>query len=1716
MSNRGRRAFVLLPLLLILILGISTTGFAQDGIPQRGEGTVDPAFAGQVQRLRDSGIDVSAEQLGRQPFIQSALPTGQIQVNVELIGEPAALVFARAGGQGGGAGAIAAAQAQASNLASEQAQFISSLPSFGINTQVLAQTQYVVNMVTLVVNASEVEALRARADVKGVYPVRYFERDTSSSMQNIGAPSAWDGSLGGEYLGEGVVISIIDSGIDYTHTHFGGNGDFSLSATYPSRNVIGDDPNFPGPKVIGGYDFAGDLYGTVDDFPTPDPDPADCPISEGFVGHGTHVAGIAAGYGVKSDGTTFGNPGESYDNLPAGMLIGPGAAPMASLLAMKVFGCDGGTGDFVVVQAIDASVSGQYGGPADIINMSLGSAFGGAHDDPNWSIYVTAVNSAVSAGVTVVASAGNSYDTWFITGSPGSTPAIIAVASTSDGGEDGVLIDGTLYPSRDSVNAVTSIVGPAGFTYLPGTGCTADQWASFPANSFAVLNWTGACGSIGIATAAAQATPNLPLGVLIANNVPVALQNLSCFSSNPAAPYIPCVSIQQSTGQFLAANLGAQITFDPNLTAVNAAAVDTISGFSSRGPASFAADGLGPDIAAPGDVVTSAGAGTGIEPYSIGGTSMAAPTVAGVAALVLSNPFYANLTPYQMKALLMNTANADVYLSNNQTGPRIAPQRMGSGRVSVPDAMQSEVIAFNRLRPDHVAVSFLYPEVTFGGTATFTKEVRIQNLGMETATYDLSIDVYSNANLAQFSVSPSSVTVGPRASVDVVVTLTVDTNVVNTQNFSDTSVSATQGGLPRHFLSEEGANLIFTPTSGATIPLRVPLYAAPRATSEMYISQPGAADDGMFGFTVVSPDGVPLSDPGPTLREAPISLGSVFQLVGTDAIGDTISPASNADIEYVGIASNYLWGGSNPDGSWNADGVVWVALATAGDWNTPQNTIFDIYLDTDLDGSFNGANDVNVYNWTITENNQRTDVHLSVAGRLGGTFFLNEFINGTSASIDTYVMNNNVMFLAFYPTVGGTLTTSQFNMYVDVFDRETNAYVDTTPVFSVDLANPLIDTWSQILFGDALISDEPDFPVFLDYNLSDALPGTIPTALVLHHHNDSNTTNPTTGQNFRRAELVYITPDTVDLGIYKLTSDEAESYAPGSTLTYELGVFAFSQGDSTEFMIEDVLSPELTFISASPACSHTGEAQGGTVTCFDTISTNENKTYEITVSINPLFVGTISNTATITPDAIEEFPSDNVSTYVITVPPMATTITAPIGETADNTPLFVWDEVVGSDWYQLFVSADGSPVFNQWYDATAVCAAGTCSVDAGVVHPAGNYEAVVQTWHPTGGFGPFSNTALYTVTTPPAAPTLIAPLGEIAETNPLFTYSMVDAGWYQIWITNNTAGGVLVHQDVYEAAGICGAGECALDASLSLEAGNYSWWVRGWNQWGLYGDWSSTGNFTVAVAPVTPTPIAPIGDIGTGMPTFEWTESPTSTWYQIWLSDGVSPVMDQWYDGPSVCVGGTCSATPGLDLSTGTYSWWVRSWSPLGGYSAWSSETLFTVVIPPAAPILTAPIGTIASSNPLFTFERDASATWFYLWLSDGENPVLVDWFDGAAVCAGTTCSIDAGVSLTAGDYIWWVQAWSPVGGYSTWSAAALFEVSGGGGGGAETTPEPVAPADPTDEPAPVDEVTPTPEPTPTEEVTPEPTEEVTPEPAPAEPTDAPADGGNGNASSGG
>jgi subtilisin family serine protease len=133
--------------------------------------------------------------------------------------------------------------------------------------------------------------------------------------------------------------------------------------------------------------------------------------------------------------------------------------------------------------------------------------------------------------------------------------------------------------------------------------------------------------------------------------------------------------------------------------------VDVIADFSSAGPTPYSFR-FKPDMTAPGEDVLSAVPGGGFAENS--GTSMAAPHVAGAAALLRQR--HPNWTPAQVKSALVLTG-APVRAEGEAS-----PLREGGGRIDLPKADQPLLFT----QPADVAFGLLRPRTTSIRTLTLT------------------------------------------------------------------------------------------------------------------------------------------------------------------------------------------------------------------------------------------------------------------------------------------------------------------------------------------------------------------------------------------------------------------------------------------------------------------------------------------------------------------------------------------------------------------------------------------------------------------------------------------------------------------------------------------------------------------------------------------------------------------------------------------------------------------------------------------------------------------------------------------------------------------------------------------------------------------------------------------------------------------------------------
>ncbi len=232
----------------------------------------------------------------------------------------------------------------------------------------------------------------------------------TTSVPFIGAPQVWS-TFG--VRGQGMRVALVDTGIDYTHASFGGEG---TVAAYEANDPTFIEPgSFPTDKVIGGYDFVGNNYDVLDDDPTndiprPDFDPLDSD------GHGTHTGSTIAGINV---------PGH----------VGRGVAPRALLYAYKVWDEGNSTDDVLVAayeRAMDPNQDGSVDDAADVLSFSGGVDYGTLN-----SIEAKAAQRVVDLGTVFVASAGNSGNqpaggSAYISGTPSIARGVIGVAASID------------------------------------------------------------------------------------------------------------------------------------------------------------------------------------------------------------------------------------------------------------------------------------------------------------------------------------------------------------------------------------------------------------------------------------------------------------------------------------------------------------------------------------------------------------------------------------------------------------------------------------------------------------------------------------------------------------------------------------------------------------------------------------------------------------------------------------------------------------------------------------------------------------------------------------------------------------------------------------------------------------------------------------------------------------------------------------------------------------------------------------------------------------------------------------------------------------------------------------------------------------------------------------------------------------------------------------
>ena len=591
--------------------------------------------------------------------------------------------------------------------------------------QVNYQYTWLVNGIAANIPYGTIEAIEAidgvdRVLLQPVYSVleNTAEPNTISGGAMIGRENTW---LSG-YTGKGMTIAIVDTGLDIDHQNFAPLSESKLTDSSMTAEDIAAvvsqlnaSERFAGLTVEQLYRNTKVAYG----FNYVDAD-LDITHADGRGDHGTHVAGIAAANKIDSSEVV-------------------GVAPDAQLLIMKVFGKNGGAYTEDIVAALeDALILG-----ADVVNMSLGSSAGFTEDAEE----VNAIYQRIATtGTILVASGGNSFtagygNTWGtnqnltehvdngLLGSPGLYANVLTVASVENTMVHRNYIAAGDYKIAYNVSSngydqdVMSLTGQYGVVAIPGNGEAADYEGLDVTGKVALVQR----GVISFADKHMAAEAAGAAAIIVYNNVADEQFGMDLTGSIAT---IPAVAITMADGDYLksvAENEGFAVSFPTDTALLPSPLAYEMSDFSSWGVSPDLR--LEPDITAPGGYVYSTLDGGRYGTLS--GTSMAAPNVSGLAALVKQyieeNESNEQANRVRAMELLMSTS---VPLVHKDSGLYYSPRQQGSGLANAYNAVTTK--AYLTVDGADLPKVSLYDDS--GKTGVYSFRFNVHNFG-DTAVY---------------------------------------------------------------------------------------------------------------------------------------------------------------------------------------------------------------------------------------------------------------------------------------------------------------------------------------------------------------------------------------------------------------------------------------------------------------------------------------------------------------------------------------------------------------------------------------------------------------------------------------------------------------------------------------------------------------------------------------------------------------------------------------------------------------------------------------------------------------------------------------------------------------------------------------------------------------------------------------------------------------------
>ncbi|PKI56684.1 subtilisin-like protease SBT2.5 [Punica granatum] len=540
--------------------------------------------------------------------------------------------------------------------------------------------KHLINGFAVHLSPEQAETLRRSPGVKSVERDWKVRKLTTHTPQFLGLPTGvWPTGGGHEKAGEDIVIGFVDSGIYPHHPSFSSHITEPYGPLPKYRGKCEDDPDtkksFCNGKIIGAQHFAkaaiaAGAFNPAVDYASPmDGD-----------GHGSHTAAIAAGNNgipVRLHGHEFGKAS--------------GMAPRARIAVYKaLYRLFGG---FIsdVVAAIDQAV---HDG-VDILSLSVGP------NSPPATMKTTFLNpfdatllSAVKAGVFVAQAAGNggpfpktlvSYSPWItsvaaavddrryknhlilgngkILAGLGLSPSTHPNQTCTLVAANDVLLDSSVskYSPTDcqrpellNKNLVKGKILLCGYSFNFVSGTASIKKVSETAKSLGAAGFVLAVENVSPGTKFDPVPVSIP-GILI-TDVSKSMDLIDYYNISTPRDWTGRVKSFKGTG-----------SIGDGLMPILHKSAPQVALFSARGPNirdfSFKdADLLKPDILAPGSLIWAAWSPNGTDEVNyigeefamISGTSMAAPHIAGIAALVKQK--HPHWSPAAIKSALMTTS----------------------------------------------------------------------------------------------------------------------------------------------------------------------------------------------------------------------------------------------------------------------------------------------------------------------------------------------------------------------------------------------------------------------------------------------------------------------------------------------------------------------------------------------------------------------------------------------------------------------------------------------------------------------------------------------------------------------------------------------------------------------------------------------------------------------------------------------------------------------------------------------------------------------------------------------------------------------------------------------------------------------------------------------------------------------------------------------------